>query len=131
MARPSRHDFTNEETARFGGCATGIHPVSAFGIDQAQKTGMKAQRLLRERLQARDDRTLQVVRKGEQLFFNDWVAFFMENYSKPPIRAAKTHEANGRAMMHLQRAFGLWRLVDVTVDDIEQFSEVGSRNAPS
>jgi hypothetical protein len=45
----------------------------------------------------------------------------MENYSKPPIRAAKTHEANERAMKHLQSAFGSWRLVDVTADDIEQY----------
>src|SRR5271163_2745175 len=85
----------------------------------------EAQRRLRERLQARDNRTLEVVRRGEQLFFKDWVAFFMENYSKPPIRTAKTHEANGRAMMHLQKAFGSCRLVDVAADDIEQY--LGSR----
>jgi integrase len=64
---------------------------------------------------------LEVVRRGEQLFFKDWVAFFMESYSKPPMRAAKTHEANGRAMKHLQKAFGSWRLVDMTADDIEQY----------
>jgi hypothetical protein len=56
--------------------------------------------------------------------------FFMENYSKPPIRAAKTHEANQRAMMHLQATFGSWRLVDVTADDIEQYLRAGSRNMP-
>ena len=76
---------------------------------------------MRERLQARDNRTLEVVRRGEQLTFKDWTDSFMENYSKPPIRAAKTHEANERAMMHLQAIFGSWRLVDVTADDIEQY----------
>ncbi|MGA8594657.1 MAG: tyrosine-type recombinase/integrase [Bryobacteraceae bacterium] len=45
----------------------------------------------------------------------------MANYSKPPIRAEKTHEANERAMKHLQKAFGSWRLIDVTADDIEQY----------
>ena len=45
----------------------------------------------------------------------------MENYSKPPIRADKTHEANERAMKHLEATFGLWRLVDVTADDIERY----------
>ena len=45
----------------------------------------------------------------------------MENYSKPPIRAQKTHEANERAMKHLQATFGSWRLVDVTADDIELY----------
>jgi DNA-binding MarR family transcriptional regulator len=47
----------------------------------------EAQRKLRERLQARDDKILDVVRKGEQLQFADWVDFFLDNYSKPPIRA--------------------------------------------
>jgi integrase len=81
----------------------------------------EAQRRLRERLQARDNRTLEVVRMGEQLTFQDWMDFFMENYSKPPIRAQRTHEANGRAMKHLKATFGPWRLVDVTADDIEQY----------
>jgi hypothetical protein len=63
----------------------------------------EAQRKLRERLQARDDKILDVVRKGEQLQFADWVDFFLENYSKPPIRAEKTHEANERAGLHLNK----------------------------
>jgi hypothetical protein len=33
----------------------------------------------------------------------------------------KTHEANQRAMRHLEAAFGPWRLVDVTADEIEQY----------
>ena len=81
----------------------------------------EAQRKLRERLNARDDRTLEVVRRGEQMSFQDWGTFFLENYSKPPIRAAKTHEANMRALGHLQQAFGKWRLADLTADEIEQY----------
>ena len=81
----------------------------------------EAQRRLRERLHARDNRTLEVVRRGEHLTFKDWTDSFMENYSKPPIRAHKTHEANERAMKHLQATFGSWRLVDVAADDIEQY----------
>ena len=81
----------------------------------------EAQRSLRDRLQARDNRTLEVVRRGEQLTFKDWVDWFMENYSKPPIRSKKTHEANERATKHLQGTFESWRLVDVTADDIEQY----------
>jgi integrase len=83
-----------------------------------------AQRKLRERLQARDDRTLEVVRKGEQITFHDWAAIFLENYSMPPIRAAKTHEANGRAMMHLEKAFGSWRLIDISADAVEQYLRI-------
>jgi len=97
----------------------------ASGSRRLESTGTEnwddAQRVLRERLQARDNRTLEVVRRGEQLIFREWAAVFMENYSKPPIRAQKTHEANERAMSHLQAAFGSWRLVDVTADDIERY----------
>ncbi|MGI8988920.1 MAG: tyrosine-type recombinase/integrase [Bryobacteraceae bacterium] len=81
----------------------------------------EAQRRLRERLHSRDNRTLEVVRKGEQLLFRDWVAAFMENYSTPPIRAPKTHEANERAMKHLQAVSGTWRLIDVIADHIEDY----------
>jgi len=81
----------------------------------------EAQRKLRERLQARDDKILDVVRKGEQLQFSDWVDFFLENYSRPPIRAEKTHEANERAALHLKEAFGQRSIGDVTADDIEHY----------
>jgi integrase len=95
------------------------------GTRHLESTGTEdwneAQRRLRERLQARDDRTLEVVRRGEQLTFRDWTDWFMENYSKPPIRAPKTHEANTRAMKHLRATFGSWRLIDVAADDIEQY----------
>jgi hypothetical protein len=49
----------------------------------------EAQRRLREPLQARDNRTLEVVRRGEQLLFREWATVFMENCSKPPIRAER------------------------------------------
>ena len=81
----------------------------------------EAQKKLRERLQSRDDRILDVVRKGEQLQFSDWADFFLENYSKPPIRAEKTHEANERGCLHLKQAFGKRAVGDITVDDIELY----------
>jgi integrase len=81
----------------------------------------EAQRKLRERLQARDDKVLDVVRKGEQLQFADWVDFFLENYSKPPMRAEKTHEANERAGRHLKEAFGDRSIRELTADDIELY----------
>ncbi len=57
--------------------------------------------------------------KGEQLVFREWAAFFLENYSKPPIRAAKTHEANERGVLHLGEAFGEMKLAEITADGIE------------
>lgn len=81
----------------------------------------EAQRKLRERLQARDDKILDVVRKGEQLQFAEWADFFLENYSKPPIRTEKTHEANSRAGLHLKNAFGSRPVGSLTADDIEHY----------
>ena len=66
----------------------------------------EAQKKLRERLQARDDNILEIVRKGEQLLFKEWADFFLKNYFKPPMRAPKTHQANLRAAKHLTKAFG-------------------------
>jgi integrase len=92
---------------------------------QKESTGAKdwheAQKKLRERLQARDGNFLEIVRRGENLTFGQWADFFLENYSKPPIRELKTHEANLRAAKHLKRAFATRRLIDVMADDIELF----------
>ena len=45
----------------------------------------------------------------------------MEDYSKPPIRAEKTPEANERGCLHLKQAFGERAVGDITVDDIELY----------
>ncbi len=81
----------------------------------------EAQKKLRERLDARDNNVLDVVRKGEGLSLNQWADCFLENYSKPPLRAVKTHEMNLRAASHLKAAFGSSNLVDITADHIELY----------
>jgi len=81
----------------------------------------EANRKLRERLQARDGNLLEVIRKGESLGFEQWVDSFLENYSKPPIRAQKTHEANQRCATHLKAAFTGNKLVELTADAIEDY----------
>jgi integrase len=81
----------------------------------------EAHRKLRERLQARDGNLLEVIRKGESLGFEEWVDSFLENYSKPPIRAQKTHEANQRCATHLKAAFTGKKLVEITADAIEDY----------
>ena len=79
----------------------------------------EANKKLRERLQARDQNLLEVIRKGETLVYGQWADFFLENYSKPPMRADKTHEANKRCIKHLKATFGTSRLVDITADLID------------
>src|ERR1022692_879532 len=73
----------------------------------------EAQCELRERLQARDNNTLHIVRRGEQLTFCEWADFFLENYSKPPICAAAPHVANKAALRTLIPMFGTRRLLCV------------------
>ena len=123
MARPSKHD----------GVVYRRNDSNVWWMRYRDKTGCRrlestnttdwdeAQRQLRERLQSRDNNTLDVVRKGRQLTFNEWADFFLENYSKPPIRAEKTHEANGRAALHLKEAFGRRSVGDISADDIENY----------
>jgi len=76
---------------------------------------------LRERLLARDGNLLEAIRKGEALDFGEWVDSFLENYSKPPIRAHKTHEAYMRCATHLKTAFPGRRLMEITADAIEDY----------
>jgi integrase len=77
--------------------------------------------MLRTRLGARDGNVLQVVRKGESLSFGEWADFFLENYSKPPVRQPGTHVANLRCVQHLKKAFAIRRLIDVGTDEIELY----------
>ena len=105
MARPSKHDGSIYR--RKDGKALWMVYRDRNGRRIRESTNtedwQEAQRKLRDRLQARDDKILDIVRKGEQIQFADWVDFFLENYSKPPIRAEKTHHANQRAGRHLKQ----------------------------
>ena len=85
------------------------------------KDWQEAQTILRERLHARDNNVLDVIRKGEKLSLEQWADFFLDNYSKPPVRAEKTHQVNLRVAKHLKSAFASRKLVDITADDIELY----------
>jgi integrase len=81
----------------------------------------EAQRCLRERLQARDDNTLPALRRGQELMFGAWADFYLENFSKPPFRALKTHGVNQRALKHLRSVFEKTKLADISADAIELY----------
>jgi hypothetical protein len=74
---------------------------------------------LRERLQARDNNTLDIIRKGQQMVFNDWADLFLEHYSRPPMRAAKTHESNETALKTLTPVFGPMNMNEIDATQIE------------
>ena len=90
--------------------------------EPARTTDWKeAQKKLRERLQARDDRILEIVHKGEHTTFQDWTATFLENYSQPPLRSPKTYASHQRAVTHLDAAFGARTLMELSADLIEGY----------
>ncbi len=121
--RPTKYDgvvYSREDSRFLSICywdkAGNRHRESTFTEDWDE-----ANKKLRERLQARDGNILQVVRKGENLTVGELVDWYLENYSKPPIRELKTHIANLRAAKHLKGAFATRRLVDLTADEIEHY----------
>jgi integrase len=121
MARPSKHDGVvyrrNESNIwwmRYRD-KTGCRRLESTHTEYWQE----AQRQQRERLQARDNNTLHIVRRGEQITFHEWAEFFLENYSKPPIRATATHVANKAALRTLTPMFGAMRLVEIDASLIE------------
>ncbi len=123
MARPSKHDGVLYK--RDGTQFWWMRYRDRTGERRQEPTGTsdwhEAQRKLRERLQARDDNILEIVRKCEQLPFQEWADFFLEQYSKPPIRAPKTHQANMRAGKHLTKAFGLVKLAGISAEKIDGY----------
>src|SRR5262249_3271369 len=123
MARPSKHDGVLYK--RGGTQYWWMRYRDRTGERRQEPTGTsdwnEAQKKLRERLRARDENILDIVRKGEQLLFEEWADFFLENYSKPPIRAPKTHQANLRGVLHLKKSFASLKLAAISADRIEGY----------
>ncbi|PYQ85421.1 MAG: hypothetical protein DMG02_27655 [Acidobacteria bacterium] len=123
MARPRKHDGVVYR--RKGTQFWWMRYWDRAGTRREEPTGTadwkEAQKKLRERLQARDDNVLEIVRKGEHLSLRQWAELFLEHYSKPPVRTPKTHEMNTRVVMHLVKAFGDQKLTDVSSDAIENY----------
>jgi integrase len=121
VARPSKHD----------GVVYKRDDSNVWWMRYRDKTGRRrlesthttdwdeAQKHMRERLAARDNDTLDSIRKGKHLTFGEWADFFLENYSKPPIRADGTHEANENALKSLRPKFGQMKLADIDATQIE------------
>jgi hypothetical protein len=123
MARPRKHD--GSLFRREGSKVWWMQYRDREGKRQRESTNTddwdEAQRCLRERLQARDSNTLPLLHKGEQMSFAQWSEYFLEAYSKPPVRAVKTHLSYNRAAKHLNGEFGECLLVNLTADTIEAY----------
>jgi integrase len=81
----------------------------------------EAERFLRDRLDARDEGKLPVLLASKNLIFDTFADWFLENKSRPPSRAEKTHSANLNALKFLRPAFGSLRLSDITPEAIEDY----------
>jgi integrase len=125
LARPVKHD--GGLFPRKGSKIWWMRYRDKDGIRRRESTLTEdwdeAQKRLRERLQARDNNTLPALRRGQDLTFGEWSDFYLENFSKPPFRAPKTHEINNRALKHLRVAFEKekTKLAELTADDIEGY----------
>ena len=123
MARPVKHDgglYKRDESKVWW-----MGYRDKDGIRRRESTLTEdwgeAQKCLRERLQARDNNTLPALRRGQDLAFGEWADFYLENFSKPPFRAPKTHGVNQRALKHLRTVFESTKLAKLTADDIEMY----------
>ena len=105
MARPVKHDGGLYK--REGSKVWWMRYRDKDGVRQHESTLTEdwdeAQKRLRERLQARDNNTLPALRRGQDLTFGEWSDFYLENFSRPPFRAQKTHEVNQRALTHREK----------------------------
>ncbi len=123
MARPIKHD--GGLFKRTGSKVWWMQYRDKAGERQRESTGTEdwneAQQRLRERLQARDNNSLSSLRRGQELAFGEWADFYLENFSRPPFRALKTHEVNQRGLKHLRAVFEKTKLAELTADDIEMY----------
>jgi len=123
LARPVKHDGGLYK--REGSKVWWMRYRDKDGIRRRESTSTEdwgeAQKCLRERLQARDNNTLSALRRGQDLTFGEWADFYLENFSKPPFRALKTHGVNQRALKHLRTMFENTKLAKLTADDIEMY----------
>ncbi len=123
MARPAKHDGNLYK--REGSTVWWMRYRDKDGIRRRESTltdnWEEGQKVLRERLQARDNNTLPALRRGRDLAFGEWADFYLENFSKPPFRAPKTHTVNERALKHLRKIFEQTTLAELTADDIELY----------
>src|SRR6266536_6231744 len=123
MARPRKHDGGVYKRSDSNFFWMAFRDKTGRRIQESTNTTDwdEAQQILRQRLAARDNNTLEVIKKGQGLSFNDWVEFFLEHYSKPPIRAAGTHRANSTALKNLRPVLGPRKLIEIDASMIEDY----------
>ena len=121
MARPKKHDGVLYRRGRFWWMRYWDRDGTRRLESTETSDWQEAQTRLRERLQARDENVLALVRRGQQLRFHEWADFFLEHYSRPPLRSRKTHAANQNALKHLKPVFGVQTLSAIGAEEVEEY----------
>jgi integrase len=80
-----------------------------------------AEQILQERLKARDEGKLPILFASRKLTFGEWLDWYLETRSKPPLRAQKTHEQNLNAAKYLRPVFGELPLSEISAEAIEDY----------
>ena len=121
MARPKKHDGVLYRRGHFWW----MRYRDRKGKLQRESTGtadeQAANRLLRDRLDARDEGRLPAILAGKKLTFNQWADWFLERRSQPPFRSEKTHAENINALKFLRPAFGESPLKEIIAEAIEDY----------
>ena len=88
--------YIHAKMARSYGWSIETGTESVSGNQRTQTTGRRPNGNCESA--SRPGTTRSLISSGKESNYNsaDWVDFFLENYSRPPIRAEKTHEANQR-----------------------------------
>ena len=111
--------YIDAMTARSGGCAIGIVPVAAAWNRRIQKTGRtRTGNCANGCTPETTTRSPQSVGASILRSTNGRI-FLVEHYSKPPIRAEKTHEVNENALKTLRPVFGPMKIAEIDATGIE------------
>jgi integrase len=111
---------TNDRDRRFGGCSTATKTVLADVSRLSQRIGPKHRRISESGYKP-EITTVWPLRRGQDLTLGEWADFYLENFSKPPFRAPKTHGVNQRALKHLRMVFEKTKLAELTAEDVETY----------
>jgi hypothetical protein len=111
----------NAKGRKSGGCVTGTKTVGDAGSLPVLKTGAKRRNASESVCRLETTTHWPRCVAGRTLQFGEWADFYLENFSKPPFRAEKTHAVNQRALKHLRNMFENTKLAEVTADDIEMY----------
>ena len=97
-----------------------LAPLSNYDQENCLiNVGTEGKKIPRERQGDLDKSTLLCQRNGQAITLRERAEFYLENSSKSPFRAQKTHDVKQRPMRQLKAAFGETKFVELTAGEME------------